>query len=324
MNRLTLLAIFLLPLSGGAQSIDRIPYGGWDNCYRLSNGMMELVVTSDVGPRVMRCGFVGGENILKEYPDQMGKVGGQDWRIYGGHRLWHAPESRPRTYSPDNSPLSVQIEGDRIALTQPVEPETGIEKSLALRLDPHRNHAVLAHTLTNRGSWEIELSPWAVTVVAPGGRAILPQEPFVPHSEKVLPARSLAIWHYTDMSDPRWTWGEKFIQLRQDSSLDHNEKVGIHNAQGWAAYQLGEVLFLKRFAYDPQGVYPDFNSNTEVYTGGDMLEVETLGPLTRLAPGGSVEWIEHWFLHSLEVSEREEEMSLLLDPLVAESARVVR
>jgi hypothetical protein len=47
--------------------IERSPYGGWPNCYRPSNGHLELVVTSDVGPRIIRCGFPGGgQNFFQE------------------------------------------------------------------------------------------------------------------------------------------------------------------------------------------------------------------------------------------------------------------
>ena len=40
--------------------IEKREWGGWPNCYRISNGEIELIVTADIGPRVMRCGFVGG------------------------------------------------------------------------------------------------------------------------------------------------------------------------------------------------------------------------------------------------------------------------
>ncbi len=38
------------------------------NCLRLSNGEIELIVTTDVGPRVIGYSFVGGENVLGEDP----------------------------------------------------------------------------------------------------------------------------------------------------------------------------------------------------------------------------------------------------------------
>ena len=56
-----------------AVTIERIAWGGWPNCYRLSNGEADLIVTSDIGPRIMRYGFAGGQNFFKVFEDQTGK-----------------------------------------------------------------------------------------------------------------------------------------------------------------------------------------------------------------------------------------------------------
>jgi len=37
--------------------IEKTEWGGWPNCYRLSNGEVDMIVTGDIGPRVMRYGF---------------------------------------------------------------------------------------------------------------------------------------------------------------------------------------------------------------------------------------------------------------------------
>ena len=68
-------------------TVEKVSYGGWPNCYRLSNGETELIVTTDVGPRVMRYGFVGGQNLFVEIADQMGKSGEPWWAMRGGHRF---------------------------------------------------------------------------------------------------------------------------------------------------------------------------------------------------------------------------------------------
>ena len=49
--------------------IEQLSWGGWPHCYRLSNPEIELILTADVGPRVIRCGFVGGPNVFKEYAE---------------------------------------------------------------------------------------------------------------------------------------------------------------------------------------------------------------------------------------------------------------
>jgi hypothetical protein len=49
--------------------IETVDFGGWPNCIRLSNGEIEVIATTDVGPRIIRVGFVGGQNLLHNYPD---------------------------------------------------------------------------------------------------------------------------------------------------------------------------------------------------------------------------------------------------------------
>ena len=293
-------------------------YGGWPNCVRLANDEIELIATSDVGPRIIRLGFVGGENLMKEFPDHMGKTGGDEWRIYGGHRFWHAPEKMPRSYAPDNFPVDVEESPGRVILTQAVEETTGMEKELEIALNPDANHITVIHRLTNRTLWRVEAAPWALTVMARGGTAIFPQEPFRPHPEYMLPARPLVLWHYTDMSDPRFTFGEKYIQLRQDPNATKKNKIGMLNAQEWAAYCVRGVVFVKRFLCVPDARYPDFGCNCESYTDDDMIEIESLGPLSEIEPGESVEHMEDWYLFAAKVGDTEDEIDEQLMPLVAQ------
>ena len=48
---------------------------------------------------------------------------------------------------------------------------------------------------------------------------------------------------------------------------------------------------------DPTLPYPDFGCSFETFTNNEFLEIETLGPLTRVAPKGSVTHVERWSLH---------------------------
>lgn len=293
----------------------KMGYGGWPNCIRLSDGRTELVITTDVGPRVIRYARVGGPNVFKEYADQLGKTGGKDWRIYGGHRLWHAPEVKPRTYALDNTPIEAVWKNDVLKLTQPMEPTTGIGKQIEITY-AKGGQVWLTHRMTNHNHWDIEFAPWCLTVMAPGGRAIFPQEKFMPHTEYLLPARPLVLWHYTNMADPRWIWGTKYIQLRQDPKTPAPQKVGFLNTKGWAAYALGDNLFIKRYAYDPAARYADLGCNTETFTNDDMLEVETLGPQSVIPAGGSIEHIEIWTLDKVAVGEDEAEIARKVEPRV--------
>ncbi len=298
-------------------TMTRTAFAGWPNCVRLATADLELVATTDVGPRVVRFGFRGGPNLFKEYPEQQGRVGGDEWRIYGGHRLWHAPEARPRTYAADNGPVAAEWDGATLRLRQSVEPTTGIEKQIEITPDAAAPGFRVLHRIINRGPWDVELAPWALSVMAPGGRMIAPQEPFRAHSEWLLPARPLVLWHYTDMSDPRWVWGRRYLQLRQDPTATTPQKAGFLNRRGWIAYALEGLLFVKRYSAIENAGYPDFGCNTETFTNAEMLEVETLGPLARLAAGGgAATHEEHWSLHRVHTGDfSEAALDRALSPL---------
>ncbi|MBM4430018.1 MAG: hypothetical protein FJ026_06660 [Chloroflexi bacterium] len=276
--------------------MEKVSYHGWADCYRLTNGLVDLIVTGDVGPRIIRFGFVGEENEFKEYEAMLGQTGGQEWRIYGGHRLWYAPEHSRRTYYPDNFPVCCEEHPGFLRVIQAPETGTGIQKEMDLRLSLGQAHVQVTHRLRNTGWHPLDLAPWALSVLAPGGTAIVPLPPRGPHPQFLQPASTIALWPYTDLSDPRWTWGRQYVLLRQDKQADTPQKAGFLVPDGWAAYVRAGHLFLLRFEHLPDATYPDLGSSLETWTDADMLELETLGPLVRLEPGAVVEHIEHWHL----------------------------
>jgi len=296
-------------------TVEKVPYAGWENCIRLSNGRIELITTTDVGPRIIRFGFVGGQNLFKEFGGQLGKTGGDAWRIYGGHRFWHAPEDRVRTYMPDNDPVAWRAQEGTLVLTQPVEEANGVQKELAVHLHPTEPRVTVLHRLINRSEEPVELAPWALSVMAAGARAILPQEHFRPHVEQLLPARTLTLWSYTNMADPRFRWGSRFIEVRHDAQHRSSQKLGVLSTLPWMACALNGEVFLKSAGYEAGASYPDMNSNLEVYVGGDMLELETLAPLRPIPPGALAEHREVWSLQELEIGQSEEDVEEALVPL---------
>jgi hypothetical protein len=274
--------------------VEKIEYHDWPNCYLLSNGRIDLIVTTDVGLRIIHFGFTGEENELGVFPDMLGKTGGSEWRVYGGHRLWHAPEDRARSYVPDNSPVKLERNGDMVRLIQPVEAGTGIEKEMEITLAADAAQVTIVHRLRSHNLWPVTLAPWAITVMEKRGIAILP----LPRGEEggLLPSGTIALWPYTSMSDARWTWGHRYIMLRQDPENPYAQKAGVMSQEGWIAYARGSHLMVKLARAIPGALYPDFGCNIESYTVGNGLEIETVAPLVVLQPGDQVEHTEHWHL----------------------------
>jgi hypothetical protein len=129
-----------------------------------------------------------------------------------------------------------------------------------------------------------------------GGVAILPLPERHEFGHNLQPDCSVSIWNYTDMADPRFTWGRRFIMLRQDSSIASPQKIGLAATDGWAACARGGHLFIKQFGFDPAGEYPDRGCNLESYCDGNLIELESLGALVTLKPGQAVEYGETWTL----------------------------
>lgn len=268
-----------------------VPFRGWERCARLRVGDVIALVTLEVGPRIIYFGFEEGPNELVEYPDQMALVGGNEYRSYGGHRLWVAPEDPVTTYEPDNGPVEYREESGWHVFEAPMGPFQ-TRKAIRIRTG---DCFKLEHTIENCGAEPKFLAPWCLTVMAPGGTCLFPLPPNRPHSEALLPAGPLVLWHYTDLSDPRWTFGSRMVQLRHDPTRGP-QKIGSFVHQGWAAYVNHGNTFIKTFAAEPSAPYPDHGCNFETFTRQDMLEVESLGPLTTLNPGQTAVHCEAWQL----------------------------
>ena len=73
--------------------IKKITFQGWKNCIELTHGDFRIVVTTEVGPRIVGA-FLGpkGENLLYLDKKLVGTSNQKVWTNYGGHRIWHAPE----------------------------------------------------------------------------------------------------------------------------------------------------------------------------------------------------------------------------------------
>ncbi len=289
--------------------LEFVTYKNLPNCIRLANDSVELIVTTNIGPRILVYRYLDGANFMKNFDDQLADIQPDKWQNYGGHRLWHAPESWPRTYHPDNDPVRHEWDGKVLTLKSETESTTGLQKEMSIELVPQGTEIKLRHRIYNRNLWAVEFAPWCLSVMAPGGRAVIPQEPYVPHGsgpgESFDIARPLILWQYTKMNDPRFTWGEKFIQMRQDDRYDSKQKIGGTIKPGWAAYAFKDELFVKHFDYSPTACYPDGGCNAEFFTMPGFLEIESVGPFAPVKPDDFAELNETWQLAKITLDDDE-------------------
>jgi hypothetical protein len=263
---------------------------------RISSPFLELDCLEGAGPRIVGLSYKGSPSLFAEVPHIKIHTPYGEYRYLGGHRLWHAPEALPRSYIPDSAGLAITTLPDGLVLDGNTEPGTGIRKRIEIHLDPQRPAATLVHTLANQGLWEVELAPWALTMFRLGGTVILPLQGAGSQPDGLLPDRHISLWPYSRLADPRLRLEDDFILL-EARPQSPPFKIGAFAPQGWIAYWRDGLLFRKTFAVHPALPYPDLGCNVETYCDGDFVELESLGPLARLAPGESVTHTETWELY---------------------------
>ncbi len=305
-------------------------FHGWPNTYRLSNGVIETHVVTDIGPRIMDVHAAGGANLLYVRESEAGGSGEPTWSFRGGWRLWIAPERTETTYVLDNSACQAEIVGDTtLRVTGPPQPAAGIQKQVDVTVTPGEPRLRLTSRLKNIADHPVTYAAWSLPVLRPGGRA------FVPFDVGPLTAfdaiRRLTLWSYTKLSDPRYRFGDRLIQIDhskvapppagQSSRRDDESKIGVDSAQGWEAYLLDGTLFLKRFPHDAKGQYPDGGATIEVYSSQEFLELEHLGSLTTIAPGEEFLFSEDWWVFTgVSLPANEAEALTALQTYVARAA----
>lgn len=277
----------------------------------LTSGEAAVVLPLGYGPRVISATLRGGPNLFAQSPAGNPETG---WKIYGGHRLWHAPEHPVRTYSPDNTPperIETTATGRAVQLAQTEEANTGIGKLLEVEA-LGGNAFRVSHSLTNHGLWEIELAAWALTVCAHGGYSVIPLPAKGQHPTHLLPSYHLVPWDYTDFALPCWQFHRDFIGIDVRHSRTP-QKLGLANHPGWAAYWQEGGTFVKDAPVLRDARYPDGGCAYETFHCDWMVELETLSPLVRLAPGASVTHVEHWlFLPDLAKPDNAEAYAALV------------
>ena len=276
-------------------SLETLTYMGLPHCLKLSNGTVDIIASTTVGPRLLFYGPTGGRNIFGHFPDASKETALGTWKPYGGHRLWVSPEVFPATYAPDNDPIQHTREGDfSLLLQQPVD-KANIAKQIRVTMSPEGTSVRLEQTVTSHNLWPVDIAAWGVSIVDPG-TSIVPRVPFQSHDDYVPVSQPVALCAFTDLEDPRFTLGLKYLLLRGDPTRPTSQKLGLRNKENWCAHLVEDLLFVKRFTHDEHAIYPDYGVNTEVYTEGRFQELELLGPHRVVSPGDSLTLIEDWNL----------------------------
>lgn len=260
----------------------------------IENEHFQVECLAEAGPRIVRLIPTWmGENLFAETPDVLKTTSHGDFHYFGGHRLSVAPETVSFSYVPDNRGLEVESKTSGVRLKGIIESVSHIRKIMSIQLSSSGPFVLVKHTLENHGKEPVKISPWAITMMRPGGVGILPQQVKLTDSDGLQPNRRFALWPYTQWSDRRLRLGEEFVGIKAGAPRE-GIKIGYFNPHGWMGYLFDDVFFVKRFGVRGDEEYPDFGCNSEAFSNHRMVELQSLGPLTELAPKQSIIHTETW------------------------------
>jgi len=261
----------------------------------LSDGNVELTVTLDVGVRVIDFRLKNGENVFfQDEKRQITKqVGGETWYIYGGHRLWIAPEDEA-SYYPDNAKVEYKITESGAEFLPPKQID-GIQKKLIINFADN-GEVIVTHEVANFGEPKT-LSVWALTALKSGGTLKIG----LPKTDAgYRPNRNVVLWSYSGLFDKRFKLSDGEIRLKSNKKNEKPFKFGIFNPDVRAEYKIkaGKTacVFSKRVVNFPEGIYPDFHCNFEGYCNHLIQELETLSSVAMLNTGERAVHVEAWRL----------------------------
>jgi len=284
----------------GKITITESEYKNYGKCKIISNGLFEMYVLNEMGPRIIKVNLTGRENLLfndvdRAVGEDVSSVFGEGkiWRIYGGHRLWVSPEDMPHTYYPDDEPVRVEINGDTVIFTPPPQKINDLQHSIEIKMCENKPCAKVTHKVKNIGEKDVTGAIWALSVMAPGGTVICPQPD---EDTGLLGNRNIVFWPYARLTDERFNLFDRYITVKQ-KNIKENFKFGINNTKGWLAYQNhGQILKKSYEVNHAEWEYPDFGVSTEVFTNNLFVEAETLSKLHTLRHGEHMTHTEIWEL----------------------------
>ena len=263
----------------------------------LENEFLRLEYCTGIGPRIVSLAYQGSPNMLGDVPDIFWDTPLGKFYPLGGHRLWISPERPEKTYIPDQNGLDVTRIPGGVELTGVKEAGSGVRKKVRIELNEKEPVVRITHVITNENPQPITFAPWAITMFRQGGTVILPQPVGNADAHGLLHNRILVLWPYTRLSDPRLSLGDDYILLNAAPSMPP-VKFGYMNTAGWLAYWLDGILFRKTFASYIMGeAYADGGCNAETYCNDRFVELESVGPLAEVEPGGEAQLVESWELY---------------------------
>lgn len=307
MKYILFILLFFLCLSCShrpVQEVDTVSYRGWENCLKLSNRVVSVIVNPTYGGQILYFGLESrGDNIL--WSDSV--ING--WTVENYIRTRRSPDAgrfdignERRTENIHDSiwagPYQTFIEEDKLRLVSHPSQAMGIQVERIYFLEENQPVLHIKQRMSNISNGEVEYCFWTRTLLPAGGIyycEAMPNSQYpLGFSEISLSADTLIPSHH--LQERIHVENHYFTAF---PGGDEQKKYGINTTNGMYFYQFSDYLYIKQNKYVPQGKY---DNNLQVcfpnmiYLNDEFLEMEPNSPMVKLKPGEAYEYEEIWTL----------------------------
>jgi len=262
-----------------------VEVGLWDrDGWRLSNAVAEAFVIARPYPRVVSFRLTGGDSPLRTSVADP----------FFGVRTWFLEPVQTETSPlPALQPAEAEVQPDgRLRLVAAVDPTSRLQVMQEITLDPARPILRIRHRLVNHDVRMRRLAAWAISVVPHAGVGV------TPWAVAADTVRALLTWSGMHPGDPAIRLGKRALGV--DFRLPPTcgwLKVGTNTDAGWVAYLWSGGALRSSVPYEPAREYPEGGGSVTLYSSGrtqdeGFCEIENVGPLTDVPPGGAVELMQ--------------------------------
>jgi hypothetical protein len=276
--------------AGFPAQLETVNYKGW-NAYRLTNGLVSLIVVPDIGGRAIQL-MLGDKELFFVNPAFAGKVLPESennpkagFANYGGDKVWPSPEGWLSDDEWPSIPYFV-LDGSRfehdivsntteevaLRVTSPGDPRTGIQFARTFHVYAGTTRIRVDEVMRNVSKRQIRWGIWhlvqhdAADVNDPSkpNPAMFMYVPLNPHS--IYPDGYTKA--YGDARHPSYQLIDDGKMLRVHY-LYRVGKIAIDSDRGWYAVMNGQkgTCFVESFKYFPGQEYPD-NASIESWNDG--------------------------------------------------------
>ncbi len=278
------------PATSYSAKLEKTRYRGWD-VYRLTNGIISLLVAPDLGGRAIQLQlgdqeffFVNADLAGKILPPEQNNVKA-GWANYGGDKVWPAPEgwmsdndwpSIPY-YVLDGSIFKAEVVKETpaevaVRVTSPPDPRTGVQFERTFHVYAGTTRIKVEQVMRNISRRQIRWGIWHL-VQHDAADARDPSRPN-PELYMYVPLNPRSIFPggyykpYGDVRHPSYEVlpGKRMLRIRY---LYRVGKIAADTDQGWYAVVNAQknICFVENFKYFPGAEYPD-NAAVESWNDG--------------------------------------------------------